>query len=399
MKKIIPTEEQKEGLERTKKWWLKQYKQIWTVVGEAGTGKSTFISMILNALKIEQNDVLYMTYIGRAALNLVMKGVNAQTIHSAIYNFDLVPKLDENNEVLLVNGHTVTVPVFTKKESLMSNIKLIVIDEGSMVPENIAKDVMSFNIPIIVLGDLAQLPPVFGLPFFLKNPDVILTQHMRHTRDSPIYYLANKATKGEYIKPGKYGNNCFVLEREYLNDTMLLKSDAVICGKNSTRNEINYHVRHDLMKIDKDFPVVGDKMVCRQNNWKLCLKNNIFLINGMVGYIKNIYMDSYSSGSIDIDFQPDFFQNSYFEKISMDYKYLMCSDKSKYGMSRTNKFEYAYAITCHLAQGSEYDTVLIFDERMGTSDFYNHWLYTAITRASKNLIIIKPERKSIYVHR
>ena len=111
---------------------------------------------------------------------------------------------------------------------------------------------------------------------------------MRQALDSPILYLANMATKGEYIQTGKYGDSCFVIYEDEVTDNMLLKSEMTICGKNVTRDKINYHVRNDIHKIDKDYPVIGDKMVCRQNNWKLSIDNNIFLINGLVGYVENV---------------------------------------------------------------------------------------------------------------
>jgi exodeoxyribonuclease-5 len=52
-----------------------------------------------------------------------------------------------------------------------------------------------------------------------------------------------------------------------------------------------------------------------------------------------------------------------------------------------NKFEYGYAITCHLSQGSQYNKVLVYNEYMGDREYYSKWLYTAITRAIDKLVV------------
>lgn len=65
-------------------------------------------------------------------------------------------------------------------------------------------------------------------------------------------------------------------------------------------------------------------------------------------------------------------------------KDLRCGD----GPFKLNEFEYGYCVTCHKAQGSEYDKVLVFDESMSFNDRFS-WLYTAITRAKKELVIVR----------
>ena len=53
------------------------------------------------------------------------------------------------------------------------------------------------------------------------------------------------------------------------------------------------------------------------------------------------------------------------------------------------RFEFAYAITCHKAQGSEFDFVIVFDESWVFGEAARRWLYTAITRAKEKLLIIR----------
>ena len=310
-----------------------------------------------------------------------------------IYDIHEVPVYDDNGSPV-INQDTGKIKYkveFVKREALPPNIRLIVVDEAAMVPDNIAEDLLSFGLPMIVLGDSNQLPPVFGESTLLENPDVILTEPMRQALDSPIIYLAQRVIDGKFIQMGDYGNGCKVIPKNLIKDEWLTTYDAVICGKNDTRDIINSRIRKDLLGIPTRLPVIHDKLICRQNNWNCYISNNIFLINGMVGFIEDINKESFDGRSICIDFRPDFMQHEMYKDIRIDYRYIMASQANRktFGRSFYNKFEYGYAITCHLAQGSEYPKVLIYDEHLGTQDYYRKWLYTAITRASDNIILAR----------
>lgn len=386
--KIKPTRQQEEAVIKAKHWWKCRDRQVFQISGIAGAGKTTIVYMLTEELGLSQESVLFMAYVGKATLALVRSGNRAKTIHSTIYDVTEENVLDENDNPIKENGRNVTRLSFSLKKSLDDNIELLVIDEGAMVPEKMARDIMSFNIPIIVLGDINQLPPVFGESFFLRKPDVILTEPMRQSLDSPILSLAYKAMKGKYIPYGNYGNKCFVIKKDMMTDNMLIKSDVVICGKNDTRRKINNHVRNEILKRTTDYPIVGDKMICRQNNWKLDpIDENIFLINGLIGYVEDVNLESFDGQALNIDFRPEFLDDEMFTDIPIDYNYLLTS-KDENRFRNLNKFEYAYAITCHLSQGSEYNKILIINERLGTKEYYNRWLYTAITRAKNGLILV-----------
>lgn len=383
-------EQQKEALDKSLYWWNKKYKQVFEISGPAGSGKTTIVDFLIKNIGLQQDEVLFMAYVGKATMALTLRGNNAKTIHSTIYNLVEVPIIDENGNYHKKNGRIIMKPIFEKKESLPEHIKLLVIDEGSMINRNIAEDILSFGIPILILGDLNQLPPVFGEPYFLINPDVILTKIMRQAENDPIIMLSQMALRNEFIPIGKYGSRCFVIEKENITDNMLIKSDIVICGKNKTRDNINKYVRHTIKKIDKAYPTIGEKIICRQNNWNLSINDNCFLINGLIGYIEDVYIDTYNGKSICIDFRPEFLDNNCFEKIPIDYNFLFSSINKKTNKKNyLNKFEFAYAITAHLAQGSQYEKVFVYDEKIGDKEYYRKWLYTAITRASKYLILAK----------
>jgi exodeoxyribonuclease-5 len=277
---------------------------------------------------------------------------------------------------------------FAKKNSLPDNIKLLVIDEGSMVDKHIAADILSYGLPVLVLGDLNQLPPVFGDPYFLRKPDVVLTQIMRQSENNPIIWLSQQALKGKKIEFGQYGKS-HVIPKEQINDDLLKNTDIIICGKNETRQNINTYYRQTIMGAPSTNPMYGDKIVCRQNNWKLSIDDNINLINGLIGYIEDIYLDTYNGKSICIDFRPEFMPDQCFRKIPMDFQYLSqpVTDKTMNRFNFSNKFQYARAITCHLSQGSQYSKVLYYKERMGSWDYQRKLDYTALTRAEDEVVM------------
>mgnify|MGYP003294510943 CR=1 FL=1 len=210
---IILNDQQDECVKLAVKWY-KNYssKQTFEISGPAGSGKTTIVRTIIQNLGLRMEDVLFVAYVGKAALQLTRSGVNGRTIHSAFYNIEFVPVKDENGKVITKNGRVVTRPEFIKKEQIPSNIKLIVIDEAPMVNESFGVDIESFDIPIICLGDLQQLPPVIGGSKYLIRPDYVLTKVMRQAEDNPIIYLSQLASKGQPIPYGKYGDKCFVIK-------------------------------------------------------------------------------------------------------------------------------------------------------------------------------------------
>ena len=392
---LILNEQQSDALDKSYKWYKAATKQVFCLTGCAGSGKTTIVSALIERLGLTHDEVLFMAYIGKAAMVLSLKGNNAKTIHASIYDMGPIPKRDEFGEIIMSKGRPVTRLGFIKKDCIGKNIKLLVIDEASMVNKDIAEDILSFGLPVIALGDLNQLPPVFGDPYLLHEPDVILTQIMRQAEGNPIIQLADMALKGMDIPLGKYGDKCLVIPSEKVTDELMKRSDVILCAKNATRDDINKYYRKEINGISTNFPVLGDKVICRKNNWNITLhKSKLSLINGMIGYIEGMDMSTYKKGHIKIDFRPDFINDEFFKDIAMDPQYPFLSYREKCNtpynpFDTTNKFEFGYAITVHLSQGSQFNNVLMYDERMGDFDFYKKLLYTGITRASDGLVIAR----------
>ena len=210
----------------------------------------------------------------------------------------------------------------------------------------------------MVGGDTGQLPPVGDVPAYLYDKDIIiLDEIMRQKEGSAVLYLADRARKGLPIHKGFYGD-VLVIGQSDFNDRMIMNSDVVICGTNKTRDHINNHVRRDLLGIRSDLPILNERLVCRKNNWAMEL-DGINLANGLCGTVTNMPgVHSFNGKTFMIDFRPTMLNNS-FIGVECDYKYLVAPyDKrqslknNKYSVGE--KFEFAYAVTCHMSQGSQH---------------------------------------------
>lgn len=359
------------------------------------THNTTLIRYFIESLNIKYEDVLFVAFMGKAANQMARNGLPAKTIHSAIYECEETYVYDEKGKIVKKeNGHPKTKISFRLKEKLPDNIKLIVVDEASMVETKMAKDLLSFNIPVIALGDLNQLPPVFGNSYFLKHPNVRLTQIMRQEEDNPIIWLSQQVLEGKPLKPGVYGRS-FVIKKEDLTEYHFRSQDIILTGTNRLRYNINNFIRSEIKCIDKlEYPHVGEKVICRKNNWGLQVDGNIYLTNGTTGYVDKIYKSSFNGKTFKIDFKPDFTKES-FKKIEFDYKHMYAipgqeeqtnADLYKYGIE---KFEYAYAITVFSSQGSQWPSVLyLHEDFMFDPEDKKKLMYTAITRASDTIGIV-----------
>jgi exodeoxyribonuclease-5 len=134
--------------------------------------------------------------------------------------------------------------------------------------------------------------------------------------------------------------------------------------------------------------MLGDKIVCRQNNWNEEV-HGIYLTNGLIGYITDISRKSAHKGFFTISFCPTFMEDE-FEDIKLDLKYIRSDygTRKNFGLTKYEKFEYAYAVTCHSMQGSAADRVLYIDEQFMDKDTTKKLRYTAITRAKKSITFV-----------
>ena len=363
------------------------------------THNTTLIRYFIDRLGLSYDNVLFVAFMGKAASQMSRNGLPAKTIHSAIYDYKEKMARDEKGKIIFnSNGKPKKVSYFELKDHISKKIKLIVVDEASMVDERTAKDLLSFGVPTICLGDLNQLPPVFGKPFFLNEPDVILKQIMRQAENNPIIWLSQQVLAGKDLKYGVYGNKSVgtsaVIHKQDIDDYKLRQADIVLTGTNRLRYNVNNYFRTDIRKIaNLEYPNFREKVICRKNNWDQCIDGNIYMTNGTTGYVERIDKRSFNKNTMIMDFRPDFCKKS-FKNVEFDLNHMFFipgaenNKETPYGYMY-DKIEFAYAITVHSSQGSQWDNVLYMHENfMRTVDDRKKLLYTAITRAAKSLTIV-----------
>src|SRR5262249_51029367 len=229
-------------------------------LGRGGPGKPPPARHIADGV---DGEVKFAAFTGKAAAVMKSKGCHgASTIHSLIY------RARESGE---------EIPSFDLyDEAPASKADLIIIDECSMVDAQLGRDLLSFGVPILVLGDPAQLPPIqtgasSGGFFTEHEPDVMLTEVHRQAQDNPIVRLSMDFRAGEYLEPGRFGDS-EVVPKSKLDPKKVLDADQVLVGRNATRRSYNARLR-ERRGFEGSMPSAGDKLVCLRNNRKKGLFN------------------------------------------------------------------------------------------------------------------------------
>ncbi len=256
------------------------------------------------------------------------------------------------------------------------------IDECSMVDAELARDLLSFGKPILVLGDPFQLPPVKGGGYFTEHaPDVMLTQIHRQAEDNPIIRLSQIVRGGGELKDGSYGESR-VIRRAAIDAAQVLAADQVLVGTNRTRRAYNQRIR-DLSGFKEPLPVAGDRLVCLRNDkTKGLINGGLWRVEALGGVVKDFVRltvrseDEGAAKSVKVAVLKAFFEGT---EAELAYPIRRESDE----------FDYGYALTVHKAQGSQWDAVLLFDESCAFREHRARWLYTGLTRAAKRLTIVR----------
>ena len=380
------TNGQKNAIKTINIWHkLNSSNQYFIIHGYAGTGKTTIIRHFLKMIGLELTNVKFVAFTGKAALVMHSKGLPATTIHKLIYD-----TFEEEYEVMDKEGNKKkkTRLKFVKKTSLDEGIKLIVLDECSMISDKLWDDLLSFNIQVIVLGDPGQLPPVQGKsPFDNLEPDAFLDEVVRQAEGDPIIHLATLARQGKRLPYGNYGPNAYVDKLDNIRDSDLLQSDIVITTTNQLRDDLNNYIR-ELKGFKSKLPEINDKLICRKNNWDEGT-SSCPLVNGLIGYNQEIIEISNDGKTFDMVFKPEISKKTMSLSCNVDMFNAQNNNarqeiiKNRY--SKGEMFEFGYAITSYLSQGSEYKDVTIYHVPFGNNDLRRKLLYTEITRSQKVL--------------
>lgn len=409
------TADQQEAAALIEAWYHHLNTQIFVLCGYAGTGKTFLVDYVVRALGLVAGEsAAFVAPTGKAASVLIQSGVPATTVHSLIYTREEDIEVDENGEVISEQFLR-----FVKKESIDSKIKLIVLDETSMVSDDVLRDLLSFGVKCLCCGDPAQLPPVGGSNTLLSTPVITLKEIVRQERDNPIVRLAARVRAGERPAYGEDGCVSVIPRRALDADArraLFTQADQIIVGTNRTRAMINREVRAIRgISPDRVLPQDGEKIICTLNDWSKPLdeRGDFHLVNGIIGRCYRVREQLDGLGQL--DFQPDFlaervedlpfdtgvfvrgqYYHGYGNRACLLTNGILVHENNREMLRRFKvrredtvcRFEFAYAVTCHKAQGSEYDFVVVIDES-GYFEDGKEWLYTAVTRAKKRLVIVR----------
>lgn len=385
---MILSKDQKKALDRLLSWFKDQDKPAYiSLGGYAGTGKTTLISIFREKLNKENKKlkVSFCSYTGKATRTLKnkLRQLNAEypqdsvsTIHSLIYS----PITDDREEIV----------GWQRKDQIKTS--LIIIDEASMVDDLIWRDLLSYHIPIIAVGDHGQLPPIRGIFNLMEKPILKLEQIHRQAKENPIIKLSIMAREEGKIPQGNYGLNVVKLQRDRpeSGDTIeqllidYTPETLVLCGYNSTRTKLNQFIRQSR-EITSAEPQPQDRVICLRNN------HTKKVYNGMLGTIISIQAKSarWDSVEISMDGEEDLYRGLAFHSQFGSKEPINFSKNRRLAMMG-DLFDFGYALTVHKAQGSEAKRVILFEERFGrmTDDDWRRWLYTGVTRAQEELFVI-----------
>lgn len=389
--------QQDAALKKAAKWISDPGRQqVFRLFGYAGTGKTT----IAKELTTNCSKVLYAAYTGKAASVMQHRGcVGAGTIHQLIYNpadrskRQLQELQEEYAEIPLeertsVAARKLLYRIEQEKESLqqpgfvlnrsseLKDADLLIIDEASMVGERLALDLLSFETPVLVLGDPAQLPPVKDTGYFIDTePDVMLTEIHRQAADSPVIQIATMIRQGRRPEPGVYGDSLIFRGRP--EEEQVTGCDQIIVGRNMTRQRCNTRFRTLLGRGESPIPVPGDKLVCLRND------HQEGLLNGSLWHVENSWAVPENESRVGLHLKDDLWSVT----VEAHTQYFQGDKPDYWAVREAQCFDFGYALTAHKSQGSQWRSVFIFDESAVFRQDAQKWLYTAVTRAEQRVIV------------
>ena len=389
------------ALKKGREWFNSRSKKPFILNGVAGTGKTTLARHFAEGVGKE---VAFCAFTGKAASVMRQSGCqNATTIHQLIYTSaersrrkirELNEKIAEASgrekkeleKELRREEELASQPMFHRKPTeALSHLGLVIVDECSQVDNKIGDDLMSFGVPVLVLGDPAQLPPIKGGGYFQRQEaDIFLDEIHRQAKGNPIIELATDVREGRRLRPGQYGDSCVTTASPTPEE--FISHDMVLVGRNSTRSACNRWFRQSQRR-PSIYPVAGDKLVCLKNNHERGILNGeIWRAASNAQLVEGEKRDSTFPIVVDIDDE----EGREHEEVPMLPQYFVGREETISPWEKRVEvecFDWGYCLTVHKAQGSQWASVLINDEGRCFGRHYRRWLYTAITRAAERVTV------------
>lgn len=407
--------------------------------GLAGTGKTTLVKALEDALGVQ---AVFGAPTHKAASVLRRKlppelAVRVRTYHSLIYHMHNTYHCDiSGKKVRRVVDHCTckqtdacqcparfdpcTTPKThdcrireeltpERRQYLGGHRDLIIIDESSMLSPEQVEDVRSFGVPVLLVGDHGQLPPVKAeMNPWTLNPDVLLTQIHRQGADSGILQAAHDVRRIGYMSQHRYGTGDTVRlpftspHMEGVFNRWDHGPDRIlITHTNKLRAMFNASLREPGTVRTGDRVValggrVYDALRVRVDGGTITTSGSTSFLqvhNGMTGTVRTV-MDR-GGPTLDMVVQLDDHELATpTEPVCL---LIGACARAQFGAEKDLPFnspdrpkgsrlwDYAYALTAYKAQGSEFSQVMVMDEYPPN---YAQWLYTSITRAKQACLVV-----------
>ena len=424
---------------------------VFLLRGYAGTGKTSLVSALVKTLDKLKQKVVLLAPTGRAAkVFSSYAGHSAFTIHKKIYRQRTFS--NETDNFSLNDNLTTHTLYIVDESSMISNEGLSgsVFGAGRLLDDLITFVYSGEGCRLMLMGDTAQLPPVgeelspalfpdalrgYGLDVVNAN----LTQVMRQVDSSGILWNATNLRKlmanDDFDSLPKLKVSTFAdikqLPGVELIDTITesyqkagMDETIVICRSNKRANIYNNGIRNQILYREEELNT-GDLLMVAKNNyfWTEKIKEIDFIANGDIAVVKrirrtnNLYgfrfaevvlaFPDYDDFEIEVKVLLDTLHtdspalsrddsNRLFNSVLEDYADISIKSERMKKMKadpfyNALQVKYAYAITCHKAQGGQWNTVFL-DQGYMTDEYltpdYFRWLYTAITRATQTLYLV-----------
>ena len=431
---------------------------IFLLKGYAGTGKTTLISALVKTLDQLKQKCVLLAPTGRAAKVFShYAGHPAYTIHRKIYRQRTFSN-ELDNFVMNANLHQHTLFI-VDEASMIANEGLSggMFGTGRLLDDLIHYVYAGQGCRLMLIGDTAQLPPVGEEEspalsasmlegYGLEVTELCLTQVVRQEQDSGILY--NATSLRQYIAEEEYFSlprikadgfpDIRIISGGELIDTINecydkagMDETMIICRSNKRANLYNKGIRNTILYREDELNT-GDLLMVAKNNyyWGADCKEMDFIANGDIAVVRRVRrtheMYGFRFADVTLCF-PDYNDLELDVKILLDTLHsdspaltreesdrLFQAVQEDYGditvkRERMKKIKedtwynalqvkYAYAVTCHKAQGGQWQRVFVdqgyMTEEMLTPDYYR-WLYTAFTRATEVLYLVNwPEEQT-----
>jgi exodeoxyribonuclease-5 len=382
---------------------------VLTLGGFAGTGKSTLVATLARRV-MNSKKIAFCALTGKAAgvlrRKLEVAGVELGVWHTCTTIHSLLYHAKEDPLTGIVR--------WTKKTML--DCDLIIVDEASMVPEPVFKDLQSFDIPILAVGDHGQLPPVKGNFNLMQHPLLKLERIHRQAAGNPIIRLSARIRDPgfdirEALADLADGKHIRLVPKEQLKTELTrmfkgkepkqLFDQAVLVYTNKLRCWVNNAVRDIRHQDLRPMPKKGEQVICLRNS-NVAGPDSPRVFNGMRAYcdtgpaiVKSndhlvLSRLVFPEEELSVDVQMSKYQ------FGQEKTFGSVQDFVPFGFQPSNwgmcglLFDYGYALTVHKAQGSQFSDVLLCFERprfVEPEDF-RRWMYTAVTRSADRLTVV-----------